>query len=135
MRRLFLVLALIPMITFGAEDFVIMWLNCSASNADKVAVRNGLQTLLNDKSKINTSDLARWRLIANTNTVGWVININVSNLDKLGVDKSKITVEKLNEWKTEHMTNPNHLKCRRGESWETIMIEEGMEAIKNFPPK
>jgi hypothetical protein len=128
MRRLIVLLVLLAM-PILADDYIVLWLNTAASNADKITVRDGLYTLLNDRSKITATELPQWRLIANTNIVGWVCVINTNNLTLLGADQTKLTLAKLNQWKTNNMANPNHLQWRRSDNPIQTLTDAGLEPV------
>lgn len=113
----------------SAEDFIVLWLNMSASTHDKVTVRNGLYTLLNDKTKIDATQLPQWRLIANTNTVGWVLVINAENPKRLKANVENLSVAKLNTWKENNLDTPNYLQWCRGEDWRQLLIDAGLEPV------
>jgi hypothetical protein len=128
MKKLLLLFCLIPSLLL-ADDFIILWLNKAASAADKVTVRDGLYTLLNDRSKINAEALPQWRLIANTNIIGYVCVINTNNLTLIKTDQSKMTLSKLNTWKKNNMDNPNHLQWRRATDWKQELTDAGLEPV------
>jgi hypothetical protein len=117
--------------TLVADNYIILWLNDAASNHDKVAVRDGLYTLLNDRSKVATENVCRWRVAANTGVVGIVLVINTNNLTMLKTDQSQLTLAKLNQWKTNNMDNPNHLRWARGTNPTQELYEAGLQPVTN----
>ncbi|MEK7112515.1 MAG: hypothetical protein AAB875_04255 [Patescibacteria group bacterium] len=128
MKKLFIVLCLIPSLLL-AEEYLVLWLNKVASNPDKVVVRDGLYQLLSDRSKITLAELPQWRLIANTNVSGYVCCINMANLDFTGAIKTNLTLAKLGNWKTNNMANPNHLQWRRGTDATNELKNAGLEPV------
>lgn len=110
-----------------ADTFIILWLNTSASTADKIKVRDGLYTLLNDRSKIDVTGLPKYRVVANTNTVGWVLVINLENPRQLKANMNNLTLAKLNTWKQNNLTTPAHLQWIIGDEWKQELIDAGLE--------
>lgn len=112
--------------------FVILWLNNAASTSDKQAVRAGLNQLFNEPKQDNYiayANLPQYRLVANTNVIGRLLVINEAQLVNLKVDLGNVTVAKLNQWKDNKMDNPNHLRWARGEDWEQVVRDNGLEQL------
>lgn len=118
--------------------FICLWLNNSASVNDKQAVKQGLNKLFNEPNQENFIDYAglpQYRVIANTNIVGRFLVIDEKQIENLGVDLSNVTVAKMNTWKDNNMETPNHLQWAKGETWEQVVIDNGLEIVPQELPQ
>lgn len=120
------------LILFG---FICLWLNVDSSQADRQAVKAGLNNLFNEPDPTNyvrLDSVVKFRVIANPSKIGWFIAINKKQLENLGVDLSKVTKAKLDAWKVANMENQSHLQWGVGDSWEQVATDAGLEPV---PPE
>jgi hypothetical protein len=110
-------------------SFICLWLNQAASNADKIKVRNGINSIFNEPNQsnyINVATLPIAELIANTNVSGYFLVIDERQLDNLAVPLNRRTLTYLDNWRDTNLANPNHLKWDKGASWEQVLADNGL---------
>ena len=121
-------LCLLCLSAAATNSVVVLWLNMDASSHDKLVVRDGLYTMLNDNTKISTADLPVWELISNTNIAGWVCSFDIEWIKNRTNDVSHLTIDKLNAWRDNNLDTPNHLQWRAGDNALNILSNENLEA-------
>ena len=108
-------------------SFICLWLNQSASNSDKIKVRNAVNSIFNEPNQsnyINVAAIPIAELTNNPTISGYFIVVDERQLQNLNVDLSTIS----NKWQTfkASMDNGAHLRVDKGATWESVLQANGM---------
>jgi hypothetical protein len=123
--------------TLWLLGFIVLWLNRDATPHDKQAVRQGINQLFNEPNQsnlISVANLPVYRVAANTNVTGWLLVISEAQLVNLKVSLPNVTVAKLNAWRDSHLDNPAHLRWARGDDWQQVVADNGLEPVPGKAP-
>lgn len=113
-----------------ADDYLVVFQSEKATAHDKIALRDALFTMLNDRTKITWSTLNQWATTNAPVVTGRVVVVNFDNLRKMTkTSTTDITVDKLNRWKTNNLDNPVRTQFDVGSSWMEIQLTNGMITV------
>lgn len=112
------------------DKYLVVFQSEKATTHDKIALRDALFRVLNDRTKLDWDSLVRWATTNTPSVTGRVVVITLDNPRKMTkADMSELTLAKLNTWKELNLDAPAKTRFDIGESWLSIQASNGMITV------